>query len=272
MRAVVVSEYRKLMTTNLWWILGLLMIGYMAFLGAALAFGTTVEAPEGTGGTGGMGGDGELTDLDIAQSVYTVSASLGYVFPLVVGALMMTGEFRHQTITPTLLAEPRRGRILIAKLIVAAAVGAAYGVAGTLGGVLGAVPVLALQDVPLQLGEAEVLGNLAMSVLALAIWAVLGVGVGTVLSNQVAAVVAILAFTQFVEPILRFGLGAVDALSGAGRLLPGAAAEAIVGASFYSASGLVDLLSRPAGAAVLLTYALVLAAIGRWTTLRRDIT
>ena len=41
---------------------------------------------------------------------------------------------------------------------------------------------------------------------------------------------------------------------------------------FYDVSGMGDLLSRGQGIVVLLAYGLALAAIGRFTTFRRDIT
>src|SRR3546814_20174277 len=93
------------------------------------------------------------------------------------------------------------------------------------------------------------------------------------LTNQVAAIVIILAFTQFVEPILRIGLAAggdaldLGAMSESAKFLPGASAAALVGSSFYAPSGLA-LLGRWAGAVVLLAYAVVFAVICRFPTLR----
>ncbi|NYG60596.1 ABC-type transport system involved in multi-copper enzyme maturation permease subunit [Nocardioides daedukensis] len=268
------SEWRKITTTKMWWLLALVMFGYMAFLGAVLGFSLT-QSTEPTGP--GMGGGGVPSGLEAAQATYTVGASLGYVFPLIVGALAMTGEFRHQTITPTLLYQPVRSTVLFAKLAVNLGLGLVYGVIGTLGAVIGAAPLLGTVGDGLYLDNGEVWGNLIFSVVSLAIWAVIGVGLGTMLTNQVAAIVIILAFTQFVEPILRIGLAAggdaldLGAMSESAKFLPGAAAEALVGSSFYAASGL-ELLGRWAGAAVLIAYAVVFAVIGRFTTLRKDIT
>ena len=220
--------------------------------------------------TGGMS-DSVLSDRDVALSTYTLAASLGYVFPLVAGALAMTGEFRHQTITPTLLFEPRRTMVLLAKLVANLLPGVVHGVLGTLGALAGAAPVLLARDRPLLLADGDVLASLGLCVVALAIWAMIGVGLGTMLRNQVAAVVVVLAFTQFVEPILRLGFAAVDPLEGVAKFFPGSAAEALVGASLYSTTGLADLLPRWAGALVLLAYAALFAGAGRATTLRRDI-
>lgn len=268
------SEWRKVTTTKLWWILALVMFLYMAFLGAVLGF-SFAQSPEQASAS--AGGSGAMSGLEAAQATYTIGASLGYVFPLIAGALAMTGEFRHQTITPSLLFQPRRSVLLGAKLVVNLGLGLIYGVIGTGGAIAGGAPLLGTIGDGVHLGNSEVLGNVVFSVVALAIWAVIGVGLGTFLPNQVAAIVVILAFTQFVEPILRVGLAAggeaadLTALTDAAKFLPGAAAEALAGSSFYAASGM-DLLGRWPGAAVLVAYAVVFALIGRFTTLRRDVT
>ncbi len=261
--ASVRSEVRKVTSTKLWWIMLAGMAGYMAFLAVVMAF-SLATAPEDVAAVA-------MSDLAIAQSVYTLAPALGYVFPLVMGALAVTGEFRHRTITPTLLAEPSRGRVLGAKLVVQAGQGALLGLVGTAAVALAGAGSLAAAGAPVMLGESAVWANLAWSVVALALWGVIGVGVGTLVTNQVASVVMILAFTQFVEPILRMALGAVDAIAWTAKFLPGAAAEALVGSSLYSATGMMELLDRWQGGLVLLAYALVLAGIGRFTTMRRDV-
>lgn len=269
MRNALVSEIRKITTTRMWWLLAIVMFAYLAFLGLVMAFSLSQD-----GGTGDLTGGlstTRLDGLDVALSVYTLGASLGYVFPLVLGALSMTGEFRHETITPTLLLEPRRWAMLTAKLVANLGLGVVFGVVGTLGAVLGGAPLLAIMGDGTFLGNHQVLTNLALSVVALALWAVIGVGLGTMLTNQVAAVVVVLAFTQFVEPILRIGFSAVDSLAGVAKFFPGAAAEALVGSSLYSTTGMLDLLSRGEGAVVLLIYAGGFALVGRYTTLAHDI-
>lgn len=265
------TEYRKTVTTRMWWILLLCSAGYQAFLGAMMAFVLTFD-PESM--TSGMGGEPmpPMPALDRVLTVYTLAPSLGYIFPLVIGAMMMTGEFRHQTITPTLLAEPRRTLMLGAKLVAALPVGVLFGIGGTLGTVLGGAPVFALMGEPALLTDPEVLQTLARSVLALTVWTAVGVGFGSLVTNQVAVIVVLLGWTQLVEPMVRLLLGTQESLAGVTKFLPGAAGEAIAGASFYASTGLADLLSVGGGTAVLVGYALVFAALGRVTTLRRDIT
>jgi ABC-2 type transport system permease protein len=273
MRAALVTEYRKLVTTRLWWVLLVTMAAYMVFLGGILAFVLVQDPTSVTGGIPGTGASAPLSAEQAARSVYTVATSLGYVFPVIVGALAMTSEFRHQTITPTFLAEPRRTLVLAAKMLSSVAVGLLFGVVGTAATVGAGAGVLAGLGEPTFLTEPVVLRSAALSVLALTVWTVVGVGFGAWLTNQVAVIVVILAFTQFVEPILRLVLAQLDALAGVAKFLPGAAGEAITGSSFYADTGMAPgLLPSWAGLLVLLGYAVVFAVLGRVTTLRRDVT
>ncbi|MFI2753002.1 ABC transporter permease [Cellulomonas sp. P22] len=270
MRAALITEYRKLVTTRMWWVLLGAMALYMAFLAVVLTW-SLVEAGGAVTSDVGSGGM-VLSPRAVAETVYSLAPTFGYVFPVLVGAFAVTGEFRHKTLTPTLLAEPRRSVVLGAKLVSTLVVGLLFGVVGTLATAGPGAAVLAALGEPTYLTDPAVLRSLALCVVALAVWAVVGVGFGALLPNQVAVIVVLLAFTQLVEPVLRTVLGLVSWGQGVAAYLPGAAGEAIVGGSFFSTSGLATLLSPWQGFLVLLGYALVFAAIGRATTLRRDIT
>ena len=271
MTAALRTEFRKIRTTRAWWFNALAALGYMVLMGAILSgafvFGNRQAE------SGAVTAQGVLEPIDLAQTVYTLGVSLGYIFPALLGALVVTSEFRHRTITPTLLAEPRRGLVLAAKLPAVLPFAAVVAVAGVAGSVLGGGITLAILGEPTLLGDSAVQAAIWRSVLALVLWALVGVGFGSVLTNQVAAIVVLLGFTQLVEPLLRLALGAFDATQEVGKFLPGAAGESLAGASLYSSTGTVDLgLLEPwQGALVLLAYAVVLVVIGRFTTFRRDI-
>ncbi|KQY21171.1 ABC transporter permease [Cellulomonas sp. Root485] len=271
MRAALLTEYRKLVTTRLWWILLLCMAVYMAFLSAVLGWGISQGNGMASTSPGGQD-DLALAPDAVVRAVYTVAVTFGYVFPLLVGALAVASEFRHQTITPTLLAEPRRTLLVSAKVVSAGVLGLVYGVVGTLAAVGAGAAVLALLDQPTFLDQASTWRTIALSALALALWAVVGVGFGSILTNQVAVIVVVLAFTQFVEPVLRFVLALTSWGADVAAYLPGAAGEAVSGGSFYAETGVGSLLEWWQGALVLLAYGVGLAAIGRVTTFRRDIT
>ncbi|WP_168703144.1 ABC transporter permease subunit [Gordonia paraffinivorans] len=266
MKAALVAEYRKFTSTRMWWVLLIAMVAYLAFIGAVLAFSMTVEGDS-------MSGPVLLSGGDLARSIYALTSPIGYVFALVIGSLAVTGEFRHKTITASLLVEPRRGVLLGAKLLAGIPIGALYGVLGTLAVVATAAPVLAFAGDGAYLGEGATIRVIVLSMVVMILWTMMGVAFGAVVSNQVAAIVILLAFTQLVEPIARIALAAFDATSSVSKFLPGSAADALLGTSFYSSlgEGASDLLPQWAGALVMLTYIAVFALIGRYTTLRRDI-
>ncbi len=270
MGAALLAEYRKIVTTRLWWILLLVMAVYMGFISAVMAW--AVSQGDVTTNAGGQSEPVVLAADAVVRSVYTITVSFGYVFPVIVGALAMSSEFRHKTVTPTFLAEPRRSVVLGAKLAAAGAVGLLFGVVGTLASAGVGAAVLGILGKPTYLDVASTWRTLGLSVVALAVWSLVGVGFGTLVTNQVAVIVALLAFTQFVEPVARFVLVLTSWGKSVAKFLPGAAGEGISGGSFYSEAGLASLLPSWAALLVLLGYAVAFAVIGRLVTLRRDIT
>lgn len=269
MIAAIRAEFSKILTTRIWWILLLVLLVYVAllagFLGAAFSgtFGGATEGPQ-------IPGD------QLVPVVYSIATAIGYVFPLMLGTLAVTGEFRHQTLTPTFLASPRRGRVLVAKVVTLAIFGALYGIVALIGSVGAGSAALALNDVDSGLGEQDIWLLFARSVLAMALWAAIGVGVGALVPNQVAAIVIVLAFTQFVEPILRTVSSFVSWAADIGNYLPGAAGDALVGASIYTSLGMATGESTPFewwwGGLILLAYVLVTTVVGYFTSWRKDVT
>lgn len=259
-------EMRKLLTTRLWWILLLGLTGYMAFLAAVLAFAFT--APEAMGGgTGGF----PLDPGAVATSIYTLPASTGYVFPLVVGALAVTGEFRYQTITTTFLAQPHRGVVLAAKMGSSLLVGLVLGAVATVVTAGVGAAVLSAMGEDARLGDPAIHRTLALTTVTMGIWALVGVGFGSVLTNQIASIIVVLGFTQFVEPIIRLLLATNEAAAPASRFLPGAAGEALAGGGLFGGMTLAEPLTWWQGGLVLVAYAAAFAVIGRYTALKRDI-
>jgi ABC-2 type transport system permease protein len=269
MIAALVAESRKFFSTRMWWILAIVMVGYLAFIAVVFGFSLTFDT----------GSDTEpstlLSPKVTALSIYSLTSPIGYVFPLIIGSLAVTSEFRHKTVTGSLLVEPRRTVLVVAKLVSSIPMGLAYGVLATVTVVAAAAPLLEFVGDGAFLGDAEVIETLILSVVVMALWTMMGVAFGTVLPNQVAAIVVVLAFTQLIEPIARVALGAFDATSGISKFLPGAAADALLGTSFFSSIGGggsgSGLLPQWGGAVAMLTYIVVLAGIGRLTTFRRDI-
>ncbi|WP_029068451.1 ABC transporter permease [Jonesia quinghaiensis] len=268
MIAVVTSEYRKLFSTRMWWVLLIVMAAYMGLTATMLA------AMFGLGESAGLGtSDAPLAILPDEQkvaSVYTTAVSFGYVFPAIIGVMSFGGEFRHKTITDTLLAVPNRTQLLGAKLISALPMGLMYGLIGTASCVAFGGAVFAMTGIdPLltTVGTWEIIGR---SVLALTLWLITGVALGALLTNQITAIVVLLVFTQFLEPILRIVLPRFSWGQNITQYLPGAAGDSIAGGSFFNTVG-ASLLPMWQGVVILLAYTVVFAVVGRMTSLARDI-
>ena len=257
------AEFGKALSTRMWWVLLLILIGYVGLAAAGIAFALTVT-PEDSGAP--------FPTAGVAALVYSMVTASGFVFPIIFGAMSVTSEVRHRTLTATFLATPQRGAVLGSKVIVAVLVGALYGIVGLVAAVGIGAPLLAAADTDTALGESDTWAMLARIVLAMAIWGAVGVGLGVLVPSQVGSIVAILAFTQFVEPIIRTAGAVIDWLGEIVRFLPGAAGDALVGESFYSIiSPGAATLEWWQGALVLAGYAVLFTVIGRYTFWRRDV-
>ncbi|AYF98757.1 ABC transporter permease [Protaetiibacter intestinalis] len=264
------SEIRKVLTTRIWWILALILFGYIALVAAGMAALFAFASDQLTE----QGGQG-IPEEGIPPLIYSLTTAFGYVFPVLFGALATTGEFRHQTLTPTFLATPRRSTVLGGKVVTAVVFGVVYAVVGSLGAVgLGGIVIAATGHDPL-LGASDTWALLGRVVIAMVLWAVIGVGLGVLVPNQVAVIVIVLAFTQFVEPLLRTAAAFWEWSAAVGRFLPGAAGDALVGSSIFSAltgGSAVQPLEWWQGGLVLAGYAALFLVAGAATTWRRDVT
>lgn len=266
------SEYTKLFTTAMWWLLGLILVVYLGLMAAGLGFvfGATKTGLLRSGANGPLPAAG-----DMAGILYSLASTIGYVFPLLIGTLMVTGEFRHRTLTPTFLTTPRRGRVLAAKVAAGIGIGVVYAIAAIIATVGAAAAMLAAFGLHTALDDSETWVMLARLVLAFVLWVLVGLGVGALVRNQVAAIVIVLAFTQFVEPVLRFVGTLVKGVQPITDALPGSASDALVGHSFFATLGTAASTGAPlqwwAGGLILLGYAVVLLVLGQLFSWRRDV-
>ncbi|MBB2975764.1 ABC-type transport system involved in multi-copper enzyme maturation permease subunit [Microbacterium endophyticum] len=263
------SELTKQFTTSGWWILAIVLVAYVGFTSAGLAFALAFSASGSAGNTTGLAASTE----DLAPLLYSLATSVGYVFPLLIGTLIVTVEFRHKTLTPTFLATPARGTVLLAKLASGVIVGALFGIIALVATVGPAAGVLGGFGLATELGSLDTWALFARTVAAFVLWVLIGIGIGALVRNQVAAIVIVLAFTQLVEPIARVAAGFVDGLDSVTRFLPGAASDSLVGASVFSftTTGSADALSWWQGGVALLVYAAVFVLAGHIFSWRRDV-
>lgn len=265
------AEWRKVRATKLWWILGLVLGLYSAMMAAMFAFIFGAMSDE-------MGGIA-LPPQQTANMVYASVSTFGYVIPLLLGALMATGELRHRTLALTFTLEPRRGIVLLSKTVVLLGFGIVLGIAGLLGAIGAGAPVLAATGGDAMLDSGDTWLLVVRVLAAIGLWSIIGFGVGVLVRNQAFAIVLALVFTQFVEPVLRTGAQFWEWSAQVAKFLPGSATDAFVGASVMTSMSSLDP-SLPDGAGalgiwggllVLLAYAIVAVAAGWALRWRRDV-
>jgi ABC-2 type transport system permease protein len=180
---------------------------------------------------------------------------------LLLGILGIAGEFRHHTITQTFLATPDRGRVVAAKLAAYALAGIAVAALTLVVTTAVVLPWLTAKGLAVSLLDGELGRVLAGSLLAAGLCGLVGVGVGALVRNQVAALVGVLVWAVVVEGLLVNLLNAPSL----GKWLPSAAAAALT-----NPGG--DHLSRWAGGLLFATYGLAFALVGTRFVIRRDVT
>jgi ABC-2 type transport system permease protein len=236
------SEFRKLATIRGPWLL--LACGPVIVIG---------------GVTGLVVSGGNVHDQSV-QNAALAHVTLAGLLTLIFGILAVAGEYRHRTITDTYLSDPARGRVLAAKLVVHAAVGAVAGLVSAGAAVATTAIWWSAEGGTLHLGDAwrTIVGGAAVNLA----FAVIGVGVGALVRNLVAAVAAALAWIAVIEGIAGQLVG-----SGLARWLPFAA-----GAALGRTSTSTSALPQWAGGLVLLGYTAAFAVAALLTTLERDVT
>jgi len=178
---------------------------------------------------------------------------------IVVAVLAAASEFQHGTVVTTLLATPRRARVLAAKAVVAAGFGIVVTAVAAVTTVAGAAVIAAAEGLPLALGTwADLSGALGAVVLG-GLWAVVGIALGLLTRSTALALTAVLVWKFVLEGIVPV----VSGNPGISDWLPSEAGKAAIGAAGADLSALQ-------GVVVVVGYAAVLAALAAISFVRRD--
>jgi ABC-2 type transport system permease protein len=242
---LVAAELFKLRTTRTFYglTLGPLVLVVLIFTAAALA--------------GDFGGTAEP-----ARDLLGI-AGLSQVFALVLGLLSVTSEFRHGTVTPSLLTVPSRARLVLAKLAASALAGlvlglVCFGVAAAL-----VLVIFSARGIESGLDGGQTARIVVGGALAAALYAALGVGVGALVRVQVGAVIGALGWIFVLEPLIGIVPGVDDVVPKYG--LNG------VSTALSQTSGGGDLLGQVPGGLLLALYAAVAVGAGIAVLRRRDV-
>lgn len=242
----VAFEWTKLVGVRATWVNGVLAL--LGTIGLGMLFGASVR----------YSGENGFVDVTPATSLAFQSVVVGQALVMAIMTLFVTSEYATGSIRTTLQAVPRRGRLLSAKVAVAAGVGAVAGLVLT---PLASVAAALLGRNWVPLGTA---GDLAVATLGtMAFFALLGVlvvGLALALRSTAGSLVTLFVLMYVVPQVLpAFG---VEWLTKAADYLP------------FSAFAVLGLGSgpyeRPVALLVMGVWALLALVIGGVLLRRRD--
>lgn len=203
------SEIRKITSTNAWWlfgiasvvITGLSMWGNLAEaagdLNRAREVGAVFKPRPGSSPDEiaamqqnfAQNHDLHLQLVKAAGSIFTSGQFFGLVLVMLLGVLVVTNEFQYQTATATFLTTPHRTRVILGKLVAGIGLGMLFWLVSqaiAFGGGLLFFHNIGLSN---SLGEWSVQRALLLNAAAYLLWAVFGLGLGTLIRNQIGSVV-----------------------------------------------------------------------------------
>ena len=231
MTGLVRSELLKIRTTRGWWAYLIVLVGLVGIGSAAEVGSRSVD---------------ERSGLDFQFALVDL-VGIASLLAIILGITIVTTEFRHGTITPTLLATPGRERMLAGKAIAGVLVAIffavlAFAVIGTVAAVW-----VSIDGGDLQLADSDVAARAVKTLVGVVLWLLLGVVIGAVVQSQVAALVGTLVWLFLVETLL-VGLSRSSTPTASPSTCPStrSTAPTAVGATTCSTTGL-RLPSRAAG-------------------------
>lgn len=255
---LVKSELRKLIYVRAHW--GLLLAATFISVLSTVVTPFIIDSQSELFGFG-------LETTDAVDSVYANGIS-GYLFAIILGIMLMAGEFRHGTAVATFLAAPKRASVLGAKLVVSALAGVLMMVISTSLSFLGGWLALSQFENAGDPSDGIFMNSLLSACVSGAVLGVMGVAIGTLVRNQMFAIVGTLIYFMLIDPIL------LALWPDAGKWLPSGLVTAMLSINVDAPELGFDTtayLSPTLAVLVLLGYGTVFGVLAITTSLRRDV-
>jgi ABC-type transport system involved in multi-copper enzyme maturation permease subunit len=276
------AEIMKIRTTNTWWILMIAMVAITALALTFDGFGHHFELYPPAGANGGRGQDAQVTAAaahtaaglaKIAADMMTAGQFFGLLLAMIIGILVVTNEFFHQTATTTFMTNPHRTSVILAKAVAALLFGVLFWLVATVMDLIVTPIYLSSQHVSVSVFQWTVVQSVLLNLAAFALWAIFGLGLGTLLRSQIGSVItglilyligaaAIAIIFQLIHNVYPHNW-----VVSAEVIAPAIASNIMItpGQAFEHAP------PQWAGAAVMIGYALFSGLIGNMLTRKRDI-
>jgi ABC-2 type transport system permease protein len=210
----------------------------------------------------GVVGAGVTSRDDLVVSVVDLALAplqLAWLAVIVLAVLASAGEFQHGTIRTTLLATPKRVRVLLAKAASAAVVGSVVVTAAVATCVAAGLVTAVVSGAEITGGEVADLGRAAAGIALGGVWAVVATGLGVLTRSTAMSLVALLLWRLVGEGVVPVVLRD----PGAYAWTPSGAGDALVGLGS-------PLLPVAGAAALLVLYVVAICGAAGATFVRRD--
>lgn len=206
----------------------------------------------------------DVSDRAGMRSLLSFSGTGGLVL-LLLGVVVAAGEYRHHTIVPTVLGAPRRVPAFVGQLAAVGIFAIAVGVVTSTLATVIALPWLMARGVQIDL----TIGDLATSWLGgtayTALSAMIGVSVGALARNQVAAAITVFVYLSMIDPLL------ARVWSAYGRFGPTSIGIALSGGTAGAGGPSTRLLPIWGAGLLYLGAATLLGSLGAVAMVRRDL-
>lgn len=252
MTALIHAELLKLRSTR---VTAFLLLGSLALV----VLTVVVTVPK----SGDQNALLSLDDPDLLAMVVGNSFGVPLVLIMLLGGMAFTQEFRYGTVTSTYLAEPRRPRVLVAKLLALALASVVITTATLADSVPVGIALIGSRDGDVIIG-AQFWQTVVAAYVVMATYAVIGVAIGVLVRNQIVAAVAVLVWMLAVEQIVLTSYPTV------GKWMPWGAINALlqIGPSVNLEGKLLPL---PAAGLLLFGYMALAVVLALLLTPKRDV-
>jgi ABC-type transport system involved in multi-copper enzyme maturation permease subunit len=280
---LVKAEFMKVRTTNTWWLfgIGVILFTLLALLRNGAQHHFILHPPASVTGSERAQLLAQAAQartyaghVAVAADMMTSGQFFGVLFAMLIGILVVTNEYFHQTATATFMTTPHRGAVIMAKLAAAGGFGVLFWLACTVLDLIVTPFYLRAEGINVALTDWIVVRSVLLNLLAFAMWAVFGLGLGTLVRSQIGAVVTGMA-------VYLAGAAAVELIF---NLIYLAYHHTWVLSAAVIAPAIASLVMTTPGSAfehappqwvgllVMIGYSLTFGLIGLVLTRRRDIT
>jgi ABC-type transport system involved in multi-copper enzyme maturation permease subunit len=274
------AEVAKIRTTRTWWLLALGIVAFTALAFTSNAFGHHFELHPPQDARVGPDEQAQIAQAHTATGLAKIAADMltsgqffGLMLAMIMGILVVTNEFFHQTATTTFMTSPHRTTVVLAKTVAAVLFGGLFWLVSTVLNVIATPIYLSSQHVSVSLTQWTVVQSVLLNLLAFAIWAIFGMGLGTLLRSQIGAVVTGMALYLLGTAAVAILVHILQNLIHRDWVITAQVVAPAIASNIMITPGLAFLHAPPqwVGGAVLIGYATVTGFVGVLIMRRRDI-